>query len=170
MYHLVVGGKMITDLRLSGETLGKIFTGVIRNWDDPQITARLRTSTAQQADHSGGAGGRLRHLGAVVSCTWPPSTPTLWNAFCQKYAGQQAALWPYVLLAAIPGSVAQTGSNLVANYVAASYGDGAIGYDEYAYAKARSYPVVALLNDAGYYVTPTASNVAVALTGRQDQQ
>ncbi len=41
---------------------------------------------------------------------------------------------------------------------------GAIGYDEYAYAINSHYPVVQVLNPAGYYVLPTASNVAVALT------
>jgi ABC-type phosphate transport system substrate-binding protein len=52
-------------------------------------------------------------------------------------------------------------------YVTASYGQGAIGYDEYAYALNSHYPVVALLNPAGYYVLPSASNVAVALTQAQ---
>src|SRR5205085_5790551 len=41
---------------------------------------------------------------------------------------------------------------------------GAIGYDEYAYALNSHFPVVKLLNPAGYYVLPTAQNVAVALT------
>ena len=164
MYHISVGGKLITDLRLSGETLGKIFTGVITNWDDPQITHdyghQLPSKTITPVVRADGSG-----TSAQWSLYLATKYPTLWNAFCQKYAGQKppcglTSFWPQ-----FPGSKAQTGSNLVANYVAASYGDGAIGYDEYAYAKARSYPVVALLNDAGYYVTPTASNVAIALTG-----
>ena len=64
-------------------------------------------------------------------------------------------------------SVAQNGSNNVASYITASYGQGAIGYDEYAYALNSHYPVVKVLNPAGYYVLPTASNVAVALTQAQ---
>ena len=40
----------------------------------------------------------------------------------------------------------------------------AIGYVEYAYAKRIDFPVVRLLNKAGYYAQPTAGNVAVALT------
>ena len=39
-----------------------------------------------------------------------------------------------------------------------------IGYVEYAYAKRIDFPVVSLLNKAGYYAQPTAGNVAVALT------
>ncbi|MFL6109004.1 MAG: substrate-binding domain-containing protein, partial [Marmoricola sp.] len=61
-------------------------------------------------------------------------------------------------------SKAQVGSNGVANYVSAQYGQGAIGYVEYAYAKRIDFPVVSLLNKAGYFAQPTAGNVAVALT------
>src|SRR3954447_16555183 len=38
MYNLTVGGKRIRDLRLSGPTLARIFTGRISNWNDPAIT------------------------------------------------------------------------------------------------------------------------------------
>ena len=55
----------------------------------------------------------------------------------------------------------------MANYVSASYGAGAIGYVEYAYAKRINFPVASLLNSAGYYSQPTAGNVAVALTKAQ---
>jgi hypothetical protein len=51
--------------------------------------------------------------------------------------------------------------------VTSSYGEGAIGYDEYAYALNAHWPVVAMENPAGYYVLPSASNVAVALTQAQ---
>ena len=49
-------------------------------------------------------------------------------------------------------------------YITSSFGNGSIGYDEYAYALNSHYPVVQLVNPAGYFVAPTASNVAVALT------
>ncbi|MBU4335163.1 MAG: substrate-binding domain-containing protein, partial [Actinobacteria bacterium] len=39
MYNLQIAGKRVTNLRLSGETVGKIFTGVITTWDDPAIKA-----------------------------------------------------------------------------------------------------------------------------------
>ena len=38
-YNLSFGGKRITDLRLSGATLAKIFTNQITMWNDPAITA-----------------------------------------------------------------------------------------------------------------------------------
>jgi ABC-type phosphate transport system substrate-binding protein len=37
MYNLTIGGKRVNSLRLSGETVTKIFTGVITSWADPQI-------------------------------------------------------------------------------------------------------------------------------------
>jgi ABC-type phosphate transport system substrate-binding protein len=37
MYHLDVGGKQITNMRLSPKTIMEIFTGQITNWDDEQI-------------------------------------------------------------------------------------------------------------------------------------
>ena len=37
MYNLKIGGKRVTALRLSGDSLAKIFTGVITNWGDAQI-------------------------------------------------------------------------------------------------------------------------------------
>jgi hypothetical protein len=59
---------------------------------------------------------------------------------------------------------AENGSNNVATYITSSYANGAIGYDEYAYALNSHYPVVSISNPAGYYVQPSASNVAIALT------
>jgi hypothetical protein len=59
---------------------------------------------------------------------------------------------------------AENGSNNVMAYITSTYGNGSIGYDEYAYALNSHYPVVQVLNPAGYFVGPTPSNVAVALT------
>ena len=38
-YQLKVGDQLVRDLRLSGETMAKIFTNQITNWNDPAITA-----------------------------------------------------------------------------------------------------------------------------------
>ena len=37
-YQLKIGGKLVRNLRLSGETIAKIFTNQITNWNDPAIT------------------------------------------------------------------------------------------------------------------------------------
>jgi ABC-type phosphate transport system substrate-binding protein len=172
MYHLEVGGHLITNLRLSGDTIMKIFTGQINNWDNPQITKDYGTQLPNipiipvvRSDGSGATFFFTRWMAHVY--------PAQWNAFCHQVSGgkvggagkacSQTEFYPTHWGAA----VAQNGSNNVASYITASYGQGAIGYDEYAYALNSHYPVVKVLNPAGYYVLPSASNVAVALTQAQ---
>lgn len=62
------------------------------------------------------------------------------------------------------GAKGQSGSDGVAGYVSQDHADGAITYVEYSYAKNAKFPVAKVLNKAGYYIEPTASSVAVALT------
>ena len=56
------------------------------------------------------------------------------------------------------------------NTIAGFAGNGTIGYVEYSYPLNKDYPVVKVLNKAGYYVEPTQYNVAVALTKAQINQ
>src|SRR4029078_4717375 len=58
----------------------------------------------------------------------------------------------------------QAGSDQVMNTVSSFAGNGDIGYVEYSYPVNKNYPVVKVLNKAGYYVEPTQYNTAVALT------
>jgi ABC-type phosphate transport system substrate-binding protein len=60
-----------------------------------------------------------------------------------------------------PREVQRNGSDQVASYITAF--EGSIGYDEYSYALLNNIPAVKVLNPGGYYVLPTASNVAIAL-------
>ena len=39
MYNLKINGQRVTNLRLSGENVAKIFTGAITKWNDPAIQA-----------------------------------------------------------------------------------------------------------------------------------
>ena len=65
-YQIKVGGKLVKNLRLSGETLTKIFANKITNWNDPAITTDNNgIDVAGPADHPGGALRRLGHVGAV---------------------------------------------------------------------------------------------------------
>ena len=56
------------------------------------------------------------------------------------------------------------------NTISGFAGNGTIGYVEYSYPVNKDYPVVKVLNKAGYYVEPTQYNVAVALTKAQINQ
>jgi ABC-type phosphate transport system substrate-binding protein len=171
MYHLTVAGKLVTNLRLSGQTITKIFTGQITNWDDKEITkdygAQLPSEKITPVIRSDGSGATF------FFTRWMAHTfGSQWDAFCLRVThGRvrppcgQTEFYPQ-----FPGSDSQDGSNNVATYITASFGEGSIGYDEYAYALNSHYPVVKLLNPAGYYVLPSASNVAVALTQAQINQ
>jgi hypothetical protein len=81
------------------------------------------------------------------------------DMFPDIWTGPQTSLFPYGLGA----SKAQAGSDGVANFVAAPYNNGSITYVEFGYAKERRFPVVSVLNQAGYFTQPTAQNVAIAL-------
>jgi phosphate ABC transporter phosphate-binding protein len=164
MYHIEVAGKLVRNLRLSGETIMKIFTGAITNWDDKAITkdygARLPNLPITPVIRSDGSGATF------FFTRWMAHRfPSQWNAFCKKRkAGIHLPCGQTEFYPLFPGAKSENGSNNVATYITASYGNGSIGYDEYAYALNSHYPVVKVLNSAGYYVLPTASNVAVALT------
>jgi phosphate transport system substrate-binding protein len=164
MYNLTVGGQRVTDLRLSGSTLAKIFTGQITRWNDPAIThdygKQLPNIPIIPVVRSDGAGASAQFTKYMAS-----QAPSIYCPFIRSELHLSGSVCPSVsFYPAFGNSKAQNGSNGVANYVSASYGAGAIGYVEYAYAKRINFPVVSLLNRAGYFTQPTAGNVAVALT------
>jgi len=167
MYHVTVGGHLITNLRLSGETIMKIFTGQITNWDDPAITkdygAQLPNETiipVIRADGSGATFFFTRWMEHVY--------PQQWDAFCQRvHSGIKLPCPQTEFYPQFGNAKAENGSNAVSVYITSNYGEGSIGYDEYAYALNAQWPVVEMENPGGYYVLPSASNVAVALTQAQ---
>jgi phosphate transport system substrate-binding protein len=166
MYNLEVAGSRVTDLRLSPDTVAKIFTGEIRNWNDPQVSAdnrgrqfpNLPIKPVIRSDGSGTSAQFTAYMAA--------KTPGVWAAFCQK-SGLGANCPPTSLYPNPPGSgfAAQQFSDGVANFVAAPFNNGAITYVEYGYAKERGFPVASVLNAAGFYVQPTAQAVSIALQG-----
>jgi ABC-type phosphate transport system substrate-binding protein len=167
LYNLQVGGKRIRNLRLSGETIMKIFTGQITNWDNPEITAdygeqlpNLPITVVVRADGSGAS--------YQFSDWMLHEFPSDWQSFCSK-SGGPANCGPTEFYpdSALPNGKSLNGSDLVANYIASPSNNGAIGYDEYAYALDSNIPVVAVQNAAGYDVLPSASNVAIALQQAQ---
>ena len=168
MYHVVVGGQRVEDLRLSPDTLAKIFTGQIRNWNDPAISADNRgrafpSLAIKPVIRSDGSGTSAQFTAFMAA-----KTPGVWSEFCQA-SGLGAGCPPTSLYPNPPGSnfAAQQFSDGVANFVAAPYNNGAITYVEYGYAKERGFPVASVLNSAGFYVQPTAQAVSIALQGAQ---
>lgn len=155
MYNLKIGGKRVTNLRLSGDVVTKIFTGRITNWSDPAIKAdnpglsmpNKSITVVARSDGSGTTAQFTKWMDAQYQSLWRTVS-----------AGGFTSQFPTVA-----GFKYQSGSSGVAGYVAQAYADGAITYVEYSYALKAGFPVAKLLNKAGYYIEPTAKSVAVAM-------
>jgi ABC-type phosphate transport system substrate-binding protein len=164
IYHISVGGKLITNLRLDPKTIMEIFTGAISNWDDKRIThiygAQLPNLPITPVIRSDGSGATF------FFTLWMASLyPSQWNAFCGRvHPGISSPCGQTEFYPQFGNAKAENGSNNVITYITSSFGNGSIGYDEYAYALNAHYPVVQVLNPAHYFVGPTPQNVAVALT------
>jgi phosphate transport system substrate-binding protein len=166
MYHLDVAGRRITDLRLTPDTIAKIFTGSVRAWNDTAIQATnpntsLPALPIRPVVRADGSGTTAQFTAYMAS-----QTPDVWNSFCARI-GLTNPCPATSLYPEFEGSVAQPLSDGVANFVSASYNNGTITYVEYGYAKQRGFPVASVRNRAGYFTQPTALNVAIALQGAQ---
>ncbi|MFI5793319.1 phosphate ABC transporter substrate-binding protein PstS [Streptomyces sp. NPDC051677] len=165
MYNLKIGGQRVTNLRLSGDVLSKIFTGKLTMWNAAEIKAdnpklALPARRIVPVVRSDGSGTT-----AQFTLWMSKQHSSQWNDYCRR-AGKPTPCGLTSYFPNIPGSgfVAQSGSLGVAGYTKQPQAEGAITYVEYSYARNAGFPVVKVLNDSGYYVEPTASSVAVALT------
>ena len=163
IYHIEDNGHLITNLRLNSKVLFDIFTGAIKNWDDPRIKAiyggslpNLPITPVIRSDGSGAT---------YFFTLWMSKMfPSQWNQFCASvHPGIHDPCGQTEFYPQFGSAKAENGSNNVMAYITSTYGNGSIGYDEYAYALNSHYPVVKLLNPDNYFVGPTASNVAVSL-------
>lgn len=167
MYNLKIGGKRVTNLRLSGQNIARIFTGNATMWNDPAIKRdnpglMLPARRIVPVVRSDGSGTTAQLT------TWMSKRyASMWNAYCRK-AGRPSS--PCGVTSSFPvvsgsGFTAQSGSLGVSGYVSQSQNEGTITYVEYSYALNTNFPVAKMLNKGGYYVEPKASNVAVGLLG-----
>ncbi len=162
-YHLEINGTMYRSLRLSGETVAKIFTNRITNWNDPAIAKdnngkKLPSIPIIPVVRADGAGVTNQFT------TWLADRyPSLW-ASCNGGKNAATDYFPLNCGKASGPQKAQTGSDGVMNYIKSGGANGSIAMEEYSYPLLANYPVARLLNKAGYYVLPTQYNVAVALT------
>jgi phosphate transport system substrate-binding protein len=161
MYNLhTPNGQRINTLRLDADAAGKIFTGVITSWHDPEIAAlnpglQINETTIIPVVRSDGSG-----TSAQFSLYLQNQAPSVWGAFVARYGcPAPCSIWP-----PFSGSTQQNGSDGVANFVADDQiGQGSIGYVEAGFAYARGFPVGLLHNRSGNYTQPTSNNVATAL-------
>ncbi|MGH3695419.1 MAG: phosphate ABC transporter substrate-binding protein PstS [Pseudonocardiaceae bacterium] len=166
MYNLKIGNKRVTNLRLSGETITKIFTQQITSWSDPAIKAdnpglALPARKIVPVARSDGSGTTAQFT------TWMASQHSgLWDDYCRR-AGRSTPCGFTSFYPIANAMVSKAGSQGVAGFVAQGSSEGSITYVEYSYARNSGFPVAKVLNKANYYIEPKAANVAVALLKAQ---
>jgi phosphate transport system substrate-binding protein len=139
----------IDELKLSADTIAKIFQGQITNWNDPAIAADNSGTTmpnkpivvARRSDGSGTTENFTKFLVAAAPTTWTLKSGSTveWPANTQAAQGN----------AGVATLVKQT--------------DGAIGYVDYSDAKATGLKFAHVENASGKFVEPTLEATSAAL-------
>jgi phosphate transport system substrate-binding protein len=135
-------------LNLTAPVIAAIFDGRIKTWDDPAIVTdnpgRTLPATpitlAVRSDSSGTTANFTKFLVEAATSKWPRGTGSV-------------ITWP-------AGSVAGKGNNGVAQIVKST--PGAIGYVDYATAKAFRLTYASVENKDGNFVTPSPTTAAAA--------
>ena len=162
MYNLKINGQQVTNLRLSGLNVAKIFTGAVTKWNDPAIQAdnpglTMPDRTIVPVVRSDGSGSSDQFTRWMIH-----THNDIWMAFCNR-SGRAPKCGDTSYYPTVPGMIAQSRDEGIAGYVSQSFAEGAIGYVNYSYALNTQFPVAKVLNAAGYYTEPTPQNVAVSL-------
>jgi len=139
------------DVTLDGPTLGKIFLGEVKTWDDPAIVklnpkAKLPKQAIAVVHRSDGSGTTFIFTNYLskVSADWK-----------SKVGNNTAVEWPV--------GIGAKGNEGVANNVANT--KGSIGYVETAYAKQNNLTTTNLVNKDGKSVAPTTESIMAAAAG-----
>jgi phosphate transport system substrate-binding protein len=139
------------DVTLDGPTLGKIFMGEVKTWDDPAIVklnpkAKLPKQAIAVVHRSDGSGTTFIFTNYLskVSADWK-----------SKVGNNTAVEWPV--------GIGAKGNEGVANNVANT--KGSIGYVETAYAKQNNLTTTNLVNKDGKAVSPTTESIMAAAAG-----
>ncbi len=162
IYNLKINGQRVTNLRLSGENITRIFTGVLKNWSDPALAAdnpglNLPNRPIVPVVRSEGSGSTAQFTRWMIT-----RHGGLWNDYCRR-SGRAPACGETSFYPTIQGMIAQSGDLGITGYVTQGFAEGAIGYVNYSYALGSQFPVAKVLNASGYYTEPTPDNVAVSL-------
>lgn len=166
MYNLKINGQRVTNLRLSGENVAKIFTGAISKWNDPALQADnpglvLPDRKVVPVVRSDGSGSSAQFTLWMIR-----QHGGIWNDYCKR-SGRAPACGSTSFYPTISGMIAQSGDLGVSGYVTQGFAEGSIGYVNYSYSLGAQFPVAKVLNAAGYYTEPTPENVAVSLLKAQ---
>jgi phosphate transport system substrate-binding protein len=138
-------------LKLDGKTLGDIFIGKVKTWNDAEIKALnpgvTLPSTAITVVHRSDSSGTTSGFTSFLSQVDPE--------FKSKVGEGKEVPWPTGTgakgNAGVAGAVKQT--------------DGAVGYVEQAYALQNSFTYAAVKNKAGKFIEPTLASTSAAGVG-----
>jgi phosphate transport system substrate-binding protein len=138
----------VSNLKLDGPTIAKIFQGEIKTWNDPAITAlnpgaKLPSTAITIARRSDSSGTTQNFSQFLVD-----AAPGVW-----KLGTSSTISWP-------SNSRGGTGNGGVDSIVKSTAG--AIGYVDYSDAKASNLSMASVKNKAGSYVAPSASSASAA--------
>jgi len=138
----------VTNLKLDGPTIAKIFQGEIKTWSDPAIkalnpSAKLPSTAITIARRSDSSGTTQNFSQFLVD-----AAPGVW-----KLGTSSTISWP-------SNSRGGTGNGGVDSIVKST--PGAIGYVDYSDAKASNLSMASVKNSAGDYVAPSAAAASAA--------
>ena len=143
----------VTDIKMSGPTIARIFAGSIQKWNDDAI-AKENSGVALpdqvirvivRSDSSGTSNVFSDYLSTVGKGGWK--------------AGATSNFPPPA-----GNGIAQRGSDGVSNYVAGSQGEYSITYAETSFAEERKLSVVKVINASGNAVAPEPANITDAMS------
>jgi phosphate transport system substrate-binding protein len=144
-------GIKSNEITLDGPTLGKIFMGEVKTWDDAAIAklnpkAKLPKQAIAVVHRSDGSGTTFIFTNYLskVSADWK-----------SKVGNNTAVEWPV--------GIGAKGNEGVANNVANT--KGSIGYVETAYAKQNNLTTTNLVNKDGKAVSPNTESIMAAAAG-----
>ena len=143
-------GGISKPINFSPEVIGKIFTGQIKNWNDPAIAAdnagvtfpNLAITVAHRSDGSGTTNAFTSYLCKVS---------TDWKAKVNPCSGKEVS-WPVGL-----GGKGNAG---VTSTITTT--PGAVGYIELSYAIQNSVPFGNVKNSSGNWITPSLESTTAA--------
>jgi phosphate transport system substrate-binding protein len=138
----------VSNLKLDGPTIAKIFQGTVKTWNDPAIkalnpSAKLPSTAITIARRSDSSGTTQNFSEFLVK-----SAPGVW-----KLGSSSTISWP-------SNSRGGTGNGGVDSIVKST--PGAIGYVDFSDAKASSLSMASVKNSSGDYIAPSAAAASAA--------
>jgi phosphate transport system substrate-binding protein len=138
-------------LKLSADTIAKIFSGTVTTWDDAAIktdnpSAKLPSTTITVVHRSDSSGTTANFTSFLTKAA--PSSWTLGSG--------STVSWP-------SGTQGATGNSGVAKLVKDT--DGAVGYVDFSDAKASDLTFASVKNSAGKFIAPNLASAAAAAEG-----